>query len=45
MKPRLRYHRCVWSCTSYGEAGAFTTVLKIGYGYTPKSAYEDWMKQ
>lgn len=45
MKPLLRYSRFIWSCTSYGESGPFLTVLKVGYGYTPKGAYLDWEAQ
>ena len=45
MKLRLRYSRFIWSCTSYGESGPFVTVLKVGYGYTPKGAYLDWEAQ
>lgn len=37
MKPHLRKKFGIWSCASV-EAG----VLRLGYGYTPRMAYEEW---
>lgn len=43
MKPRLRCKHGVWSCASYVVEGVRRgRFAKIGYGYTPKEAYEDW---
>lgn len=46
MKPRLRIWRGVWSCVTYtrlpdGSVGNWAA----GYGYTPRSAYDEWRRQ
>lgn len=34
MKPRLRMRFGIWQCTS---------AMLVGYGYTPKQAFDDWV--
>jgi hypothetical protein len=35
MKPRIRKINGLWHC-------AFLIVGRVGFGYTPRLAYEDW---
>ena len=35
MKPRIRKINGLWHC-------AFLIVGRVGFGYTPKQAYDDW---
>lgn len=44
MKPRLRLHAGVWSCASYSPA-SIGIVWRIGYGYSPMAAFQDWEAQ
>lgn len=44
MKPRIRYSRHVWSCACR-LVDWWKQYPVIGYGYTPKEAYEDWRAQ
>jgi hypothetical protein len=39
MKPRLWFRYQVWHCAAVEVA--FVT----GYGYTPKDAYDDWLRR
>lgn len=41
-KPHLRMKYHVWSCASY--VGGFVG-FRIGFGYTWRQAWEDWMRQ
>lgn len=42
MKPRLRLKGGVWSCSSWNP-WPFGKVCSMGYGYTPREAYGDWI--
>lgn len=40
-KPHLRLKGGVWSCASKPTVNRW----RIGFGYTPMEAYEDWSRQ
>lgn len=48
-KPHLRLKDHVWSCSTFRLVRGWIVppfrAWRIGYGYTPKEAYEDWSKQ
>jgi hypothetical protein len=45
MKPRLRFRDHVWSCVSYVYDCGWPYVEAMGYGYTPREAYAEWINQ
>ena len=42
MKPRIRLRFGIWDCTTWDLS---YPIIFAGYGYTPKEAWEDWLKQ
>jgi hypothetical protein len=50
MKPRFRREHGVWSCVSVRRLWSttfqqWTCGLRIGYGYTPAQAWEEWQAE
>jgi hypothetical protein len=47
VKPRIHLWRGIWSCVSvsYEEHNPMNTHLVMGFGYSPKAAYDDWKEQ
>jgi hypothetical protein len=47
LKPRLRYECGVWDCGILGmESQVRVENRRVwGFGYCPKSAYDDWLTQ
>jgi hypothetical protein len=43
MKPRLRYRWGTWACGLVSSIAEYPFYMApIGYGHTPREAFEDW---